>query len=125
MNTTLEPYLKKLLDGGMKTAEEAVNFIEMQAPQLMHETIVWGAVSEMIAPLIGLLLVGLAIIFHKFLSKWGTNGYYESDEFPAVILTALFSFAGLTIFCCQIMDVLYPLIAPRVFLLEKISALIK
>lgn len=34
MNPTLEPYVKKLLDGGMKTAEEVAPFIEKQTPEL-------------------------------------------------------------------------------------------
>lgn len=126
MNTTLEPYLKKLLDGGIKTAEEAVKFIEIQAPQLMHETIVWGSVSEMIAPLIGVLFIVVAAFIHKYLKPWGDDGYYNSKtEGPAVLITIIVAAIGIVIFLFNIMDVLYPIVAPRVFLLERISELIK
>jgi hypothetical protein len=36
---TLEPYVKKLLDGGMKTAEDIAKFIEVQTPELGKEII--------------------------------------------------------------------------------------
>lgn len=55
MNETLEPYVKKLLDGGMKTAKEVATFIETQTPQLAHEVI--GAVSEIMLFLSGLLIL--------------------------------------------------------------------
>lgn len=56
MNETIEPYVKKLLDGGMKTAEDVAKFIETQTPELGKEMIAWGAVSEIVAPLIGLTI---------------------------------------------------------------------
>jgi len=126
MNPTLEPYIKKLLDGGMKTAEEAVAFIETQAPQLMHETIVWGAASEVIAPLLGLILMIFSVGFHYIFSKkWDEDGYWKSKEWPGVAITIICATVGTVMFFVEIMDFLYPLIAPRVFLLEKISNLIK
>ena len=55
MNETLEPYVKKLLDGGMKTAEDVAKFIEVQTPELGKEIIMWGAVSEVVAPLFAIV----------------------------------------------------------------------
>ena len=64
MNENLQPYVKKLLDGGMKTAEEVAKFIETQTPELGKEIITWGALSEIVAPIFGLLLAAATIWLH-------------------------------------------------------------
>ena len=121
---TLEPYVKKLLDGGMKTAEDIAKFIEVQTPELGKEIITWGAVSEIIAPLFGLLLVVTTIWLHFTYrkEKWYSTEY---DDMPVVVLNTVAFLIGTLLFFVQIMDVLYPLLAPRLYILEKVSSFIK
>lgn len=125
MNETLKPYVEKLLNGGMKTAEEVLKFVEVQTPELMNEILIWGAVSEISAPIIGVVMVVLAFIMHFSLKK--EKEYYEgSGEGPPIFLATLIGWAvGSILFLVQIFDVLYPLIAPRLYILEKISTFIK
>lgn len=126
MNETLEPYVKKLLDGGMKTAEDVAKFIEVQTPELGKEIIVWGAVSEIVAPLLGLIVFFAMLILHNKYKK--DQYYYTGDSyryppvFPFLVIPGML---GLTVFTVQIMDVFYPLVAPRLFILEKIANFIK
>lgn len=128
MNTpeSIQPYIQKLLDGGMKSAEEAVKFIETQAPELMRETVLWGWVSEIAAPIVGLLIILFSVLAH-FACRKNENFYSckKADETPDCVLVALIFLVGLIIFAAQIGDVIYPLVAPRVFLIEKISQFIK
>ena len=124
MNDTLKPYVEKLLDSGMKTAEDVLKFVETQAPILGEEIIVWGAVSESVHPLIGILLIGASIFLH--VKCRDSKYYYEADWAPPAFLITLVLFViGVFIFIFEIFDVLYPLIAPRLYMLEKISTLIK
>lgn len=124
MNETFEPYVKKLLDSGFKTAEEAAKFIETQTPELGKEIITWGAVSEMVAPLIGLVIIGAAWFLHFKCrtSKWYTD---IDAEFPGIVLCIIGNLVGIIMFLSNIMDVVYPLVAPRIYILEKVASLIK
>ncbi len=125
MNPTLEPYIKKLLDGGMKTAEDVASFIEKQTPELGREIITWGAVSESVWPILGLLVIALSVYLHKKLNK---KPLYYDNEYggpPWALVVFCLGLAGTTIFSLTIMSVLYPIIAPRLYILEKISVLIK
>jgi hypothetical protein len=125
MNPTLEPYIKKLLDGGMKTAEDVASFIEKQTPELGREIITWGAVSESVWPILGLLMLAFSVYLHKKLNKKPL--YYDNEygDPPWALVVFCLGLAGTTIFSLTIMSVLYPIIAPRLYILEKISVLIK
>jgi uncharacterized protein with PQ loop repeat len=122
---TLQPYVKKLLDGGMKTAEDIAKFIETQTPELGKEIITWGAASEIVAPIFGLLLIAVTIWLHFTYRK--EKWYIASEDFdmPFVVLNIVVFLIGMLLFFVQIMDVLYPIMAPRLYILEKISSFIK
>lgn len=125
MNETLQPYVKKLLDGGMKTAEDVAKFIETQTPELGREMITWGAASEVVAPLFGIVVLFMALFLHV---KCKTAKYYYDSprgDPPLVLLTVVMTVFGSSVFLCQILDVIYPLVAPRLYVLEKIASFIK
>jgi hypothetical protein len=124
MNETLEPYVKKLLDGGMKTAEEVLRFVETQAPLLGEEIILWGAVSEIVGPIVGLSVVIVMLVLH-FKVKDNEEYYGVGYGAPPCFFVFGAMFMGFGMFVHEIMDVLYPLIAPKLFLLDKISSFIK
>lgn len=126
MDENLQPYVKKLLDGGMKTAEEVAKFIETQTPELGKEIITWGALSEIVAPIFGLLLAAATIWLHftDRKAKWYiADDNYE--EIPFIVFNIIAFLISTLLFFVQIMDVLYPIFAPRLYILEKISQLIK
>ena len=129
MDPTLEPYVKKLLDGGMKTAEDVASFIEKQTPELGREMITWGAVSASVWPILGLLVIVGCVYLHKKFSQHAPNGYFgcgECNEHPPGICGVIaLMLIGILMFALNIMDVVYPLVAPRLYILEKISGLIK
>lgn len=125
MNETIEPYVKKLLDGGMKTAEDVARFIETQTPELGREMIAWGAVSEIVAPLIGFTLFLAMLILHiryKDYENYYSGSALNPPGFPFIVIPGMF---GMIIFIAQVMDVIYPLVAPRLYILEKIASFIK
>jgi hypothetical protein len=129
MNETIEPYVKKLLDGGMKTAEEVAKFIELQAPELGNEIVRWGALSECAAPLIFfiLMLICMVLHFNYGVEQWYTKGtlderYGNPPGWPINLVVFIAGFMG---FAIQILDVLGPLVAPRLYILETISNFVK
>lgn len=129
MNPTLEPYVKKLLDGGMKTAEEVASFIEKQTPELGREIITWGAISASVLPILGLLLIAGCVYLHKKFGQHAPKSYYDGGEDsahpPGILGVGVLMLIGILMFAFNIMDVVYPLVAPRLYILEKISSLIK
>lgn len=123
---TLDSTLSAFVDGGAKKAEEILSFIEKETPLLMDEIIRWGVISEMVAPIVGLALIVFAIIFHNVYKKRGEDGYYKATKTcPSLVIFTIISLVigGLT-FLIQIMDVIYPLVAPRMFILDKIKTLL-
>jgi hypothetical protein len=128
MNETLKPYLEKLLSSGAKTVEEAAKFIETQTPELASEIIRWGAISESAAPLIFLILMGACVFIHLFYKgeEPYKNGGPSNDYYPPLFIFNLIAAIGFSfLFIVEMIDVLYPLVAPRLYILEKISSLIK
>lgn len=125
MDENLQPYVKKLLDGGMKTAEEVAKFIETQTPELGKEVIAWGAISESVAPLMGLIIICSSIYIHIKCKKLEWYIPETSYDFPAIVLNVIAFIFGNGVFWSSIMDVFYPIFAPRLYILEKISQLIK
>ena len=128
MNDILEPYVKKALDAGSKGLEDICNFISTQAPELVKEIITWGVLSELCAPIVGLLLMIWVFIYYLKARKKETSFYNskDSEKFPfGKVFTWSFFLVGLLIFLSQIGEVIYPLVAPRLYLLEKISTLVK
>lgn len=129
MNPTLEPYVKKLLDGGMKTAEDVASFIEKQTPELGREIITWGAISACVWPILGVLLIAGCVYLHKKLGQHAPKSYYDCGEYgdhpPVIFGVGALMLIGILIFALNILDVVHPLVAPRLYILEKISDLIK
>lgn len=138
MKELLEPYLKMALESGAKTAEQAANFVMTQSPELVKEVIMWGWISESIAPCVFFLLALTAIGFHLTFKKGelDENGkeksfYWCGEEsngtgiFPGVFFNTILLIISSIGFFSQIMDMLYPLVAPRLYLIETLSHLIK
>lgn len=125
MDETYKPYVEKLLAGGMKTAEDVAKFVETQTPELGREMIMWGSVSEIVAPLIAFIAMLSAIFIHIKCKK--SEGYYGAryGDWPFVVLNVLYFIAANIVFWANIMDVIYPFVAPRMYILEKVSSFIK
>ena len=130
MKELLEPYLKMALESGAKTAEQAANFVMTQSPELVKEVIMWGWVSEAIAPCVFLILICTSICLHIAFKKdtADKDGFYwhgEHEVFPGIFFNSLMLIICVIGFFANIMDMLYPLVAPRLYLIETLSHLIK
>jgi hypothetical protein len=125
MDETYKPYVEKLLAGGMKTAEDVAKFVETQTPELGREIIMWGAVSELVAPLTAFLTILSTIFIHIKCKK--REGYYDAShsELPFVAFNVMCFIVANLFFWYNIMDVFYPIVAPRMYILEKVSSFIK
>ena len=126
MDEIYKPYFEKLLAGGMKTAEDVAKFVETQTPELGKEILMWGAVSELVTPLIAFMAILSAIFIHIKCKK--SEGYYDAKAFtdwPLVVFNVGYFIVANIVFWTHIMDVFYPLIAPRMYILEKVSSFIK
>jgi hypothetical protein len=71
----------------------------------------------------------MAVYFHmKYKNTTDLEGYWNSCDGsspPGALMNAALFIAGLLVFFGNIMDVIYPLVAPRLYLIETLSHLIK
>jgi hypothetical protein len=120
----LKTHLNGLIEKGAKSAEELVSFLETQAPLLCNEIITWGIIRQTPEVVVSLIFLTIAMFFHRKCKaqEW----YYEgSDIPPGIFFTILLTLTGGAIFITELMDVVFPIVAPRLYLLETASHLIK
>lgn len=125
MNETLQKLAEKAAEAGIKTGEQLVEFIKVQTPDVLDEIVRWGIISEMGAPCIALLIMVACIGIHQ---KFKNGEFYREGDYdwpPGFILNITLFGIGLIIFVVEIMDILYPLVAPKLYILETLSKLVK
>jgi hypothetical protein len=125
MDEIYKPYIEKLLAGGLKTAEDVAKFVETQTPELGKEILMWGAVSELVVPLIAFIAILSAIFIHIKCKE--SECYFKANygDLPLVVPNVVYFIGANIVFWSNIMDVFYPIIAPRMYILEKVSSFIK
>jgi hypothetical protein len=126
MNETLQKLAEKAVENGTKTVEQVVDFIKQQTPEVLDEVIRWGVISELPEIILSGITILICVIIHlKYSGK--DNGYtnLNHDAPPGIMFNAFVFVISLVIFTVAIGDVLYPLVAPRLYIMETISELIK
>jgi hypothetical protein len=125
MNEKLTQIIEQAAEKGVKTAESLANFAFEQSPILCNEIIRWGWVSEIMAPLSFFIMIATTIVLHF---KFKNNEFYKTgDNYnpPVYIFNICVSIFCAIGFCNEIVDVLYPLVAPRLYLMDIFSKLLR
>lgn len=114
------PIIEMTKEGIIKAAE----IIQEQAPQVVAEIYKWEFLKGMGSLFVGLIILIISIFFVCRLIIWGSKDWSNRPEIMLVILLIMPICLGIALIsegskCLQI------LIAPKLFLIEYLSNLIK
>lgn len=108
---TLEQTLSKILEKALNVAEQTGEFAMEQAPLLLQEFFYWHIANATLGLLLGFII---AIIINKIALKVSKH---EEEEFVYYLINVL-QFAPILIFCINLYDLVFILVAPKLYLIE-------
>jgi len=107
------------LDATKASVTSALNFVQTQAPDVIHELIMWHLVCAIMWVIIGLFFVIPCVL------TWKRSWKYTSDDtFPTIILNGGGSLIGGVAILVNAFIVAKILIAPKLWLLEYAISII-
>lgn len=132
----MEETLKKLdqmgpaaLDELKRWVESTTDFMSTQVPLVVDEIITWGLAKYIFATVICLPFLILLIHTLKTRSKvdWEDSSGYGQPTGSQVfwVIKAVLGLAGSIIFCVHVYHALFVWFAPRLYVLEVLSDLVK
>lgn len=122
----LQRQLVEMIELAKHTGTNAVEFVSAQAPDLVHQIIVWEIAKESVH--VGsflLLAIAGAIALIAGIRYGNKNQWAAGAELPLCVFGGFALLLGTIIAVSQVGDLLKPIVAPKVFLMEYASDLIK
>lgn len=126
MKAVLKEFFVSMLDG----IKQAGSFVKEQLPLVLQEYIAWGFWSNLATCVVWLILLFLAIWINIKMHKaeWFKLDR-DGDPSMTILVPILLSVAALLtlflVFIPSLLEMIKTLVAPRVYLIEKIAELIK
>lgn len=115
MSDQLNATLVSILQGFQVTAVNALQFVQQQAPELVKEIIIWGAVSSIYYMWLGAFFIVVGAIL------FATDAFNRFDYIgPSMIGTVLFAI-GILIVACNAYTYVQVIYAPKLYLIQYIS----
>ncbi len=111
----MEETLEKLLLKALEVAEKTGEFVIEQAPDLLKEFYTWHTVADIFYILLSVILMAIGVTAFKKLDVY--NGS-EGKDAALVILMGASTTAGPLMFFMNLYDLLFILIAPKLYLIE-------
>jgi len=93
---------------------------EGEIPLVLQETLIWGLWSAIGGIFVSLFLFSLAAISGSILYEYKENIFEHEWLIIPLIGVVLFPIIGVSVLCVNIYTTLFILIAPKVYLLDKI-----
>jgi len=132
IQNTLENALISSIEGIKKTGTELVDALYQQAPEVINQLLLWHGIESFIMFLTSLLLLCMPFIYYKLAAAAYTkfNVAKMSDEFPywmITIVSGIVSITASTTIAIDLMNLKWLKIwlAPKVYLLEYLTTLVK
>lgn len=132
IQNTLENALISSIEGIKKTGTELVDALYQQAPEVINQLLLWHGVESFVMFLTSLLLLCMPFIYYKLAvaAYVKFNVQKMSDEFPywmITIVSGIVSTIGSTTMAIDLMNLKWLKIwlAPKVYLLEYLTTLVK
>lgn len=106
-------------------------FATEQVPLLVTEIIYWGVAEAGFWVVLGTIFLLVSAFTFRFGSKrWAAWSQLDSDDefghkMPTCVITIFGTAIGFLMFTCNIMDMLKPLVAPRLYLIEYFQQLVR
>jgi len=124
MNDLMQNQISVILEKAQNNVGQAVDFVITQTPLLANEIISWGLWSSVYLGILGLLALTIGVLQHN---KRSWKLFNDGDELSWFRLTVgtLVGFVGLSVLIIQIHDIINIIVAPRIFMIEYFTHLIK
>lgn len=125
MKAVLKEFFVSMLDG----IKQAGSFVKEQLPLVLQEYIAWGFWSNLATCVVWLILLFLAIWINIKMHK--AEWFEDScgDPSMAILVPIVLSITSLItlflVFIPSLLEMIKTVVAPRVYLIEKIAELIK
>lgn len=119
----MDELAKKSLTELIAYIKQGANFVESQAPLLAQEYLLYWKIVAIIFLTFGSALIGISIWFWRKNKGWYRGNY---DDFPTWGLAAgITDCLGIWIILFWIIDLIKNIYAPRLYLIEGLSQLLK
>ena len=124
MDELLRDKLNELAIKGVDSTFALFDALSEQTPELFDEIILLGVISSAVWAIVPVIFLGLSYTVHRIYK--GNDAYWESvnNDLPGWVITAILAVAGTITLTPVLHGVLYPLIAPRMYIMEKIAAIL-
>lgn len=120
MNEQANKVLAELLQKATNGIDAAVSFSQAQLPDVIHQLLVWNAVSSALAQIVGMLIIILPIVYS--VKKWEVICDNDCQPFMMFhIITVLSGF----LLVADNLDWLKIWLAPKLYLIEYAASLMK
>lgn len=120
MNEQANKVLAELLEKATNGIDAAVSFSQSQLPDVIHQLLVWNAVSSALAQIVGMLIIILPIVYS--VKKWEL--ICDNDCQPFMMFHIMTLSIGL-LFVADNFDWLKIWLAPKLYLIEYAASLMK
>lgn len=118
-----EERLTEALDSVLLFVKEGMALAKTEVPIVINELLAWGLWSSVVWLVIGVLLLGIGIFFVVLGIKESRKNSYSDADIFYFILSLIFSAAGIITSISHTLNIIQINVAPRVYLIEKISTL--
>lgn len=132
IQNTLENALISSIEGIKKTGTELVDALYQQAPEVINQLLLWHGVESFVMFLTSLLLLCMPFIYYKLAvaayKKFNVAKLYdESPYWVLTIVIGIVSTLAFTLTSISLMNLKWLKIwlAPKVYLLEYLTTLVK
>lgn len=118
---TANQALQQMLTMAVNGLQGAVDFSKAQIPDVVHQMLVWNAVTSVITQVVCLVIISLCILIpYKMREYWEDGDFIVFLLSPAIILLLL----AFTVFF-KSGDWLQIIVAPKYYILQQAAHLIK
>lgn len=116
--------LTKMIDITVQSMNDVIEFGKQQIPDVIHQLLMWQATNAAVWMGLGLILLALTWKWFKQVNKWA-NDSGDDECYVLHLFTAVFTAAGVAFIIPNLLEILQIMVAPKVYLIEYASELIK
>ena len=123
-NSKADEVLAQVLEKALEVAEKTGEFVTDHAPEVIQQLLAWKFAEAVIVFVLTSLLLG--IFAYGIYAAIKNNENYEADWVPAIFtLSVVGGVVALMFWCMALMNMVMIWVAPKVYLLEYASMLLR
>jgi len=122
LTTRLTEMGLKALDFADKSAQQILEFVQTNAPDVLQEWLTWNLITSILWTIVGIIMLGIFVWFvgHEMKHEWELS---EDSEWAILLIVIPDLVIGCILFFSSFMDTLQLIFAPKLWILENIKDL--